>query len=84
MTTTVFRCLVGLWLVGCASGPHPAVVMASKDFDCPQASLTRHEIYPNKQRIEGCGKEAIYIKGCTSGSYGTSGTCDWVKARPTP
>ena len=74
------RALVLVSLLGCASGPHPAIVMASKDFDCPEKSLTRHEIYPNKQRIEGCGKEAIYIKGCTD--YGAAGKCDWAKAPP--
>lgn len=71
-----------LGLLGCASGPHPAIVMAEKDFDCPQKDLTRHEIYPNKQRIEGCGKEAIYIKGCSG--YGLDEKCGWAKAPPEP
>lgn len=78
------------WLVAClcvcasscASGPHPALEMASKDFKCPIKSLTRHEIYPNKQRVEGCGKDAIFIKGCTG--YGVDSKCDWVKAPPEP
>jgi hypothetical protein len=59
------------------------MTMAARDFDCPMASLTRHEIYPNKQRIEGCGKEAIYIKGCGGDSYGADSKCEWVKAVPT-
>jgi hypothetical protein len=53
-----------LSILACASGPHPAMTMAARDFDCPLTGLARHEIYPNKQRIEGCGKEAIHIKGC--------------------
>ncbi|HEX7477938.1 MAG TPA: hypothetical protein VF331_09030 [Polyangiales bacterium] len=40
------------------------MTMAARDFDCPLTGLAHHEIYPNKQRIEGCGKEAIHIKGC--------------------
>ena len=56
--------------------------MASKDFKCPIKSLTRHEIYPNKQRVEGCGKDAVFIKGCTG--YGVDSKCDWVKAPPEP
>jgi hypothetical protein len=69
-------------LSACASGPHPAVQMAAKDFDCPMKDLKRHEIYPNKQRVEGCGKEAIYIKGCTD--YGVDGECGWAKQVPKP
>jgi hypothetical protein len=70
-----------LLLLGCASGPHPAMQLAASDFKCPIKSLKRHEIYPNKQRIEGCNKEAIYVKDCGS-SYGTDATCGWAKAKP--
>jgi hypothetical protein len=73
----VFVCLCG-----CASGPHPSLEVASKAFKCPVERLTRHEIYPNKQRVEGCEQEAVFIKGCTG--YGVDSTCDWVKAPPTP
>ena len=67
-----------LALAGCASGPHPALRLASKDFDCPIKELSRHEIYANKQRIEGCDKEAVYIKGCDG--YGATAKCGWVRA----
>jgi hypothetical protein len=71
-----------LWLGACASGPHPAMTLASKDFACPMSSLERHQIFPNKQRIEGCGKAAIYIKGCSG--YGADSTCDWVRTPAGP
>lgn len=75
---TKYFCLITVLLLGaCASGPHPALTLASRDFACPIEQLQRHQIYPNKQRIEGCGKEAIYIKGCNG--YGADSKCDWVK-----
>ena len=70
-------------LCSCASGPHPALTIASRDFECPIKSLTRHEIYPNKQRVEGCGKEATYVKDCDTG-YGTDSSCEWAKAKTLP
>lgn len=74
--------LLGVFLLlGCASGPHPAMQLAARDFDCPMASLKRHEIYKNKQRIEGCNKEAVYVKNCGQG-YGTDAECGWAKAKP--
>ena len=84
MKTTRMGWLVLLCLLGCASGPEVAMNLAAKDFKCPVKDLTRHEIYPNKQRIEGCGKEAIYIKGCPRGSYGAGAECGWAKAKPAP
>jgi hypothetical protein len=69
-----------LWALGCASGPHPSLEYAAKDLDCPVASLTRHEIYPSKQRIEGCSKEATYVKHCGDG-YGTDASCGWARAK---
>jgi hypothetical protein len=69
-----------LLLSSCASGPHPALEVAAKDFECPIAQLERHEIYPNKQRVEGCDKEAVYVKDC--GGYGTDAACRWAKAKP--
>jgi len=84
MKTTQMGWLVLLCLVGCASGPQVAMDMAAKDFKCPVKDLTRHEIYPNKQEIAGCGKSAIYIKGCTKGSYGAGAECGWAKAPPRP
>ena len=76
------RLIAALLLLGCASGPHPAMTLAARDFKCPMASLKRDEIYPNKQRIEGCNKEAIYVKTC--GGYGIDSECKWAKAKPTP
>lgn len=73
--------IAALLLLGCASGPHPALQAAARDFNCPMAQLKRDEIYPNKQRIEGCDKEAIYVKHCGSG-YGMDAECNWVKAMP--
>lgn len=66
-------------LLACASGPHPALKTAARDFDCPIAELKRDEIYPSKQRIEGCDKEAVYVKDC--GGYGTDADCRWAKAK---
>ena len=63
----------------CAGGPHPALEVASKTFDCPSKELTRHEIYPEKQRIEGCGKEAVFVHGCDG--YGATSECAWVKLK---
>jgi hypothetical protein len=72
-----------LWLLAaCASGPHPAMVIASKDFDCPMKDLERHQIFPKKQRIEGCGKAAIYIEGCNG--YGADSSCKWVRTPAPP
>jgi hypothetical protein len=68
-------------VVGCASGPHPALQVASRDFECPVGQLKRDEIYPNKQRVEGCGKEAVYVKDCGTG-YGTDAECRWAKLKP--
>ena len=68
-------------LGGCASGPHPALALAHKDFNCAQAELTLHEIYPHKVRVEGCGREAIYVKACSG--YGTDSSCGWAKWAPT-
>ena len=69
-----------LLALGCASGPHPATTVAAKDFDCPIAEVTRHEIYPKKQEMKGCGKEGIYINGCAG--YGANEKCEWVKQPP--
>jgi hypothetical protein len=70
---------LGLLLAaGCASGPHPALEVASRDLDCPIKDLKRHEIYPNKQRVEGCNKEGIYVKDC--GGYGVDSQCRWARA----
>jgi len=67
-------------LAACASGPHPSIEVASKDFECPSAELTRTEIYPKKQKFEGCGKEAIFILGCAG--YGANESCEWVRQPP--
>lgn len=71
-----------LALIGCASGPHPALVKASKDWDCPVKDLKRHEIFPEKQEVEGCGKNAIYVNTCQG--YGTDASCGWAKLKPKP
>jgi hypothetical protein len=72
---------LALVLLGCASGPHPAMQLAARDFKCPIEQLERSEIYPNKQRIEGCDKEAVYVNACGS-DYGTDAECGWAKAKP--
>lgn len=69
-------------VAGCASGPHPSLEVASRELDCPVAQLTRDEIYPNKQRISGCEREAIFVKDC--GGYGTDAGCRWAKLKPRP
>jgi hypothetical protein len=77
----VSRCgpslLVVFGLLGCASGPHPAIVLAAKEFGCDVKVLKLHESYPRKVRVEGCGKEASYVKLCTG--YGMDATCGWVR-----
>src|SRR5690349_8094550 len=62
-------------LSACASGPHPALRIASKDLDCEQSGLKLHQIYPKKVRIEGCGREAIYVDACSG--YGMDQKCGW-------
>ncbi len=74
-------CVLSLALLGlgCASGPHPSLQAASKTLDCPVKDLKRHEIYPEKQRIEGCGKEEVFVYGCDD--YGATAECGWVKLK---
>jgi len=62
-------------LVACASGPHPALQLASKDLGCEQRALKLHQIFPKKVRIEGCGGEATYVDACTG--YGVEEDCGW-------
>jgi hypothetical protein len=40
-------------LVACATGPHPALQLASKDLGCEQRALKLHQIYPKKVRVGG-------------------------------
>ena len=68
---------VALSLLGCASGPHPAIPMAAKAFPCEEKALTLHEIYPRKVRVEGCGKEATYVEVCSG--YGMDAKCGWAR-----
>ena len=62
-------------LGACASGPHPALQIASKDLNCEQSGLKLHEIYPKKVRVEGCGKQATYVDACSG--YGMDEKCGW-------
>jgi hypothetical protein len=71
---------VATLLLGCASGPHPALKLAAKHFACEESALKLHEIYPKKVRIEGCGKDAIYVDAC--GGYGVQEKCAWARAAP--
>lgn len=82
MLRFVAALLVLVAVLGCASGPHPALAVASKDLACEQKALSLHEIYPNKVRIEGCDKEGIYVKACDG--YGIDSTCGWAKMKPKP
>jgi hypothetical protein len=66
---------VAFALGACASGPHPALQLASRDLSCEQSQLKLEQIYPKKVRIEGCGKTAIYVDACSG--YGTDETCGW-------
>lgn len=68
--------LMSFGMFACASGPHPAVEIASKEFKCETTALKLHEIYPRKVRVEGCGKEAIYVKVCSG--YGMDSKCGWA------
>jgi hypothetical protein len=63
--------------LGCASGPHPALKVAAEDLGCEEKSLTLHEIYPKKVKIEGCGKEGIFVEGCSG--YGVTSECGWAR-----
>jgi hypothetical protein len=69
--------LVVFSLLGCATGPHPAIVLAAKEFGCEAKLLKLHETYPRKVRVDGCGKEASYVKLCTG--YGMDASCGWVR-----
>jgi len=62
-------------LVACASGPHPALQVASTDLDCEQSGMKVHQIYPKKVRVEGCDQEAIYVDACNG--YGVDAQCGW-------
>lgn len=64
-------------LLGCASGPHPALKLAAQHLKCDEKALTVHEIYPKKVRIEGCGKEAVYVDSCHG--YGVEEKCEWAR-----
>lgn len=64
-------------VAGCATGPHPAVVLAAKDLGCEAKGLTLHELFPRKVRVEGCGKEATYVKVCSG--YGMDAKCGWAQ-----
>jgi hypothetical protein len=71
----LFIASAALALGACASGPHPALELASRDLSCEQSQLKLEQIYPKKVRIEGCGKSAIYVDACSG--YGTDETCGW-------
>ena len=64
-------------LYACKSGPHPALKPASQYLKCSQSALKVHEIYPQKVRVEGCGKEAIYVDACKG--YGADEKCEWAR-----
>jgi hypothetical protein len=71
----LFIASVAFALGACASGPHPALQLASRDLSCERSQLRLEQIYPKKVRIEGCGKTAIYVDACSG--YGTEETCGW-------
>jgi hypothetical protein len=66
-------------MLGCASGPHPALKLAAKDLSCDASGLSLHKIYPKKVRVEGCGKEAVYVDACTG--YGLDAKCGWARKK---
>jgi hypothetical protein len=72
----LFIAFATLAVGACATGPHPALKLASRDLGCEQSQLKLEQIYPKKVRIEGCGKTAIYVDACNDG-YGTDATCGW-------
>jgi hypothetical protein len=74
--------LVLLASIGCATGPHPALALAAKDFGCDQKALTLHQIFPKRVRIEGCGKEADYVDVCDG--YGMDAQCHWARKAADP
>jgi len=67
--------LVVCVIVACATGPHPALQLASNDLGCEQRALELHQIFPKKVRVEGCGREATYVDACTG--YGVEEHCGW-------
>lgn len=79
MARYLFAMLAATWMLACASGPHPALGIAAKDFKCDKSALTLHEIYPKKVRVEGCDREAVYVHGCDD--YGATATCGWVRLK---
>ena len=72
----VAACCIVLGSIACAHGPHPAVTLAAKEFACEPKAITLHELYPRKVRVEGCGKEATYVKICQG--YGIDAKCGWA------
>ena len=71
--------LATLAALGCASGPHPAIPIAAKAFPCDEKALTLHEIGPRMVRVEGCGKDATYVKVCDG--YGIDSKCGWGRKK---
>ena len=73
--------IVGLWLVvcSCASGPHPALEVASRDFDCPIKDLKRHEYTRIASAWKAATRKASSVKDC--GGYGADAECRWARAK---
>ena len=71
----VWVALIASGMLGCASGPHPAIPIAAKAFPCQEKALTLHKIYPRMVRVEGCGKEATFVEVCQG--YGIDAKCGW-------
>ena len=71
---------VATLLLGCASGPHPALKLAAKHLACDESALKVHEIYSKKVRIEGRGKDAVYVDSCSG--YGAEEKCAWARLAP--
>lgn len=51
---------------GCASSIHEVTGKASQDLQCPVSQLTVTDIDGRTRRVQGCGKEVVFVEDCTA------------------
>lgn len=50
----------------CASSIHEVTGKASQDLQCPVSQLTVTDVDGRTRRVQGCGKEAVFVEDCTA------------------
>jgi hypothetical protein len=75
-----------LVLSGCASeekepAQHPVVKLAAFDLQCPRSKLLYTPIDKRNLGVQGCGRQARYVKLCREvrGTFGPEDECRWVR-----